>query len=247
MSHLNNIKAIFFDLDGTLLQADMGAFIPAYIEGLSHHFADVALHRTFVLAVREAIGTLFTGEDGARTNEELFLATLKRRLDIAPELFDKRLSRYCADGLARLQEFIRPLPLAPTILDLCRKRGLAVILATNPVFPRALVDARLAWGGLEDFPFDFIASFENTRYCKPDVRFFTDLLERFDLAPEDVLMVGNDTEHDLAAREIGIVTFLVDTWLADRLDGAFETDFRGGHPDLLRLLEKMWDEPASNG
>ncbi len=51
-------------------------------------------------------------------------------------------------------------------------------------------------------------------------------------------MVGNDTEHDLAAREVGIATFLVDTWLVDRLDGRFETDFRGGHADLLRFLEE---------
>ncbi len=54
-------------------------------------------------------------------------------------------------------------------------------------------------------------------------------------------MVGNDTEHDLAARNVGIATFLVDTWLADRLYGDFETDYRGGHPELLQFLGRVGD------
>jgi FMN phosphatase YigB (HAD superfamily) len=233
---LNDIKAVFFDLDGTLLQAEMNDFIPAYIEGLSHHFADVAFHYTFCAAVREGITTLLSGDDGSRTNEEVFFATLRNRLDIGAELFGERLARYCANGLGSLKAFIHPLPLARQILNLCRGHGLIVILATNPVFPRALVDARLAWGGIADFPFDFVTSFENTRYCKPNPRYFTDLLDQFALVPAEAIMVGNDTEHDLSARMVGIPTFLVDTWLSDRLDGDFDTDYRGGHLDLVRFL-----------
>jgi FMN phosphatase YigB (HAD superfamily) len=236
---LNEIKAVFFDLDGTLLQVEMNDFIPAYIEGLSHHFADVSLHHTFCAAVRKGITTLLAGDNGSRTNEEVFFATLKNRVKVDAELFGERLARYCANGLGSLKAFIHPMPLAPRILNLCREHGLLVILATNPVFPRALVDARLAWGGIADFPFDFVTSFENTRYCKPHPCYFTDLLNQFSLTPDDVLMVGNDTEHDLAARRVGITTFLVDTWLSDRLGGDFDTDYRGGHLELLQFLTKV--------
>jgi FMN phosphatase YigB (HAD superfamily) len=241
LKKLNGIKAVLFDLDGTLLQAEMNDFIPAYIDGLSWHFTDVALHYTFCATVREAITALLAGDGGSMTNEAFFLATLRQRLGIDPGLFSERLARYCADGLVRLKPFIHPLSMAPQILDCCRERGFTVILATNPVFPRALVNARLAWGGIGEFPFDLVTSFENTRYCKPDPRYFTDLLEEFGLLPSEAIMVGNDTEHDLAARDVGIATFLVDTWLADRLDGDFETDYRGGHPELLSFLEGIGD------
>ena len=118
------------------------------------------------------------------------------------------------------------------------------MIATNPVFPRSVVEARLAWGGLDDFPFHLVTSYENSRFCKPSPAYFEDVLAQTGLAPDECLMVGNDTEHDLAARHAGIPTYLVDTWLIDRLEGEFHADFRGCHKDLLSFLQKI---PASSG
>jgi FMN phosphatase YigB (HAD superfamily) len=241
---LNAVKAVLFDLDGTLLHSEMDKFIPAYIEGLYSHFTDIARHYTFCATIREAITTLLAGDGGFLNNQELFFAVLGQRLKVDPETFEDRLAQYCADGMASLKDFIHPVPEAMQILELCRERGLTVILATNPVFPRRLVDARLAWGGIGDFPFDLVTSLENTRFCKPNPRYFKDLLDSFGLRPAEAVMVGNDTEHDLAAREVGISTFLVDTWLADRCNGNFQTDYRGGHPELLRFLEGLGSAPA---
>lgn len=241
---MNAVKAVLFDLDGTLLQAEMDEFIPTYIEGLYRHFIDIAQHYTFCTTIREAITALLAGEGGFLNNREFFFAVLGHRLKVDPETFEDRLAQYCADGMASLEAFIHPVPQASQILELCREQGLIVILATNPVFPRPLVDARLAWGGIGDFPFDLVTSLENTRYCKPDPRYFKDLLDHFGLDPAEAVMVGNDTEHDLAARKVGITTFLVDTWIADRCGGYFETDYRGGHPALLRFLEGLGSNPA---
>ncbi len=105
---LNGIKAVLFDLDGTLLQAEMNEFIPTYIDGLSWHFADVALHYTFCSTFREAITALLSGNGGSMTNEAFFLATLRQRLGIDPGLFSERLARYCADGLRQSQAFHPP-------------------------------------------------------------------------------------------------------------------------------------------
>ncbi len=44
-------------------------------------------------------------------------------------------------------------------------------------------------------------------------------------------MVGNASGHDRAARQVGIPTFLVDTWLEDRCNSLFASDFRGSHSD----------------
>ena len=234
----NAIKAVFFDLDGTLLDVEMNGFIAAYIEGLGRHFSDVALRYTFGSAIREAMMALLEGKNGFDSNEQLFLAVLQQRLGIDSDLFFARLENYCVDGLPRLQTFVNPLPLARQILDQCRALNLTVVLATNPVFPRAIVDARLAWGGMGDFPFDLVTSIENTRFCKPDPRYFCDLLDRFGLTPKETIMVGNDTEHDLAALDVGIKTYLVDTWLIDR-GSNFAPDYRGGHRDLLMFLEGL--------
>ncbi len=233
---LPELRAVFFDLDGTLLQVEMGEFIPAYIDGLSGWFSDLSGRELFSRTVLAATRALLVADDPRTTNQELFHAALHNRLGIDGELFGERLGRFCADGLSRLAPLVRPLPLARTILRRCFERGLTVVIATNPVFPRAIVDARLDWGGLGDFPFHLVTSFENSRYCKPHQGYFEDLLGHFGLAPRECLMVGNDTEHDLAASQLGIPTFLVDTWMVDRLGGAWQADFVGGHGDLDRLL-----------
>lgn len=239
LKSLGNVKGVLFDLDGTLLQVDMIDFIPAYIERLAVHFADLAQHHAFARVIRAATFALIREADGFFTNEELFYSAIENHLGIKRRLFSQRLQRFYADGLADLSTLIRPLPLARNILSRCFERGLKVAIATNPVFPRQVVEARLKWGRIADFPYNLVTSFETSRYCKPHPGYFRQVLEHLSLAPEEVVMVGNDTEHDLGARSAGISGFLVDTWLVDRLDGVFQADFRGNHLDLFRFVSRL--------
>ena len=61
-------------------------------------------------------------------------------------------------------------------------------------------------------------------------------ISKDNLQAEECLMVGNDSRHDLAARDVGIPTFLVDTWLIDRCQGDFTADLRGDHSFLLDFI-----------
>lgn len=232
----NRLRGFFFDLDGTLLQVEMRKFIPAYTRSLAEWFIDVADPKIFTGVLLDATLALLRRQDGLQTNEDFFLDILSERLGIAAEFFNDRLRRYCDQDLWRLAELVRPHPLARGILDHCRDAGLRVALATNPVFPLAVVEARLRWGGLLDYPFEVITSYENSRFCKPHPGYFTDIFEQMGLRPEQCLMIGNDTEHDLAARQTGMATFLIDTWLVDRRKGVFATDYRGELDDLYRFV-----------
>jgi FMN phosphatase YigB (HAD superfamily) len=221
----------------------MREFIPAYIEGLAKHFPDVPDPAIFARAVKDSIRALLVSDAGAVNNEQFFLAALGRQLGLDAGLCGERLRRYCVNGMASLEPLVRPLSLARNILARCFERGLKVVVATNPVFPRPLVEARLRWAEIADFPFDYVTTFDNSRYCKPHPGDFRDVLGQLGLAPAECGMVGNDTEHDLGARWAGIPTFLVDTWLLDRAHGEYVTDFRGGHSDLFRFLGQLGTAP----
>jgi FMN phosphatase YigB (HAD superfamily) len=238
-SNLQNVRAVLFDLDGTLLQVEMHEFVPAYLRGLAACFDDLAGRGSFVETVLTSTQALLEREEGPQTNEELFLAALHRRLGIPPSIFTQRLEHFCRNGLQRLAPLVHPLPLARRILESCLARGLEVALATNPVFPRPVVEARLKWAKLIDFPFRLITCTDNCHFCKPHPGYFREVLARLGLAPHEVVMVGNDTERDLGARQSGIAAFLVDTCLADRLNGYFTADFRGDHAALLRFIEGL--------
>ena len=243
---LADVRGIFFDLDGTLLDVEMSAFIPAYLKGLAASFADVAPADKLVEVLLDTTWSLLRADDGSRTNEEAYLLAVQQQLGIPPDLYRHRLTGYFREGLAPLEEHVRPLPVARDILQICFNKGLKVVVATNPVFPRPVVDARLAWGGLLGFPFQQVTSYENSRYCKPNPRYFTTLLAELGLQPGETIMVGNDTEHDLAARQAGIRTFLVDTWLEDRTHNGFVTDYRGSHQDLLAFVEDLGEKTDNN-
>ncbi len=236
---LTQVRAIFFDLDGTLLEVEMKKFIPAYLSTLSGYFEDKVDRRTFAQVLTATTFALLRSDDGSRTNEEMLIEAVGVYLGINRTQFEQRLAAFFQEGMAQLAELVTALPMAREILACCFARDLKVVVATNPVFPRPLVDARLHWGNLHDFPFDLVTSYENSRYCKPNVRYFQDLLEQFGLQPHQCVMVGNDTEHDLAARQAGIPTFLADTWLIDRQQGDFTTDFRGGHEELLQFVGRL--------
>jgi FMN phosphatase YigB (HAD superfamily) len=233
------IEAILFDLDGTLLNIEMDAFIAGYVLGLARHFSDLANRCRFADTVVSSAFDLLKADQGEQTMEKLFLGLLKERLGIDEDLFRDRLSQFCHNGLYRLQPLVRPFPLARRILQCCFDNGLRVIIATNPVFPRPVVEARLKWGQLDDFPFELITSYENCRYCKPHRQYFVDILRSQGLDPRQTIMVGNDTEYDLPAQRAGLATFLLDTCLIDRHNRSAHADFCGSHQDLLELVHSI--------
>jgi len=232
-------EAVLFDLDGTLLQVRMEEFIPTYLGQLATRFAPQISVERFRRAVRAVIHGLLTVRPAGPSNEALFLAGIERQLGIAPEAFRAAFADWAATEMAGLQTLIEPLPEARALVEAALAGGRAVVIATNPVFPRALIEARLDWGGLAGLPFTLVTSFENTRHCKPDPGYFLDLAATLNLPPERCLMVGNDTCHDLAACRVGMPTFLVDTWLIEREEGCFEPAWRGSHAELLAFLEKL--------
>lgn len=235
------IKAILFDLDGTLLRVQMSEFIPRYVAGLATCCADLVSPRKFTEAMLGAIRSLirFAGA-GERTNEQRLLGFLQQQLSLAEDLLHERFEGYRHDGLEDLAELVKPIPQARSILQYCLQAELPVALATNPVFPRFVVDARLRWGGLEDLDFAYLTSYENSCFCKPHAGYFLEIADHLGVAPETCLMIGNDNQQDLAAAGARMQTFWVDTWAVQREGAAWPCEHRGDHQLLHDFLRQAF-------
>lgn len=231
-----NIRTILFDLDGTLLQVEMQEYIPNYVASLVDRLKNHSGAEQTSAAIFSAISALIRRDSGETSNETFFFQHIADLLDLDRLTVADSFGDFFTGDLSHLDPLMQPLALAGELVEQSLRQGLEVVIATNPVFPRAVVEARLARAGLAQFDFRLVTCFENCRRCKPNPDYFADLLDTLDLNPNDCLMVGNDTEHDLAARKIGIPTFLVDTWLIDRCRGQFETDLRGDHSALLDYI-----------
>lgn len=72
------------------------------------------------------------------------------------------------------------------------------------------VESRLSWIGLTPGDFDYVSTYAECSFCKPNPRYFTEVLHRFGLQAEACLVIGNDLQEDgEAARGAGIPVHIV--------------------------------------
>lgn len=227
-------KGVFFDLDGTLLPVDLDELLNQYFKALTIKVAPFVEPKFFMKALMESTGKMLYN-DGSKTNEEAFMESFFKMVDQDPQQLRPIFDEFYRNEYRTLGQGIKPIPEARKAVELADAGGAQVILATNPVFPRAAVDARLEWAGLASYPFRHITSYENSRYCKPNPHYYGEVLEKTGLKGEDCLMVGNDSKEDLVAAELGFDTFLLEDWLIDR-GSPYKPTYKGKWADLLEVL-----------
>lgn len=234
-----SIKVVLFDLDGTLLPMDQDVFVKTYFKGIA---ARLAPHGYEPKALIDAIwcGTMkMIQNDGHITNEEAFWQDFASRYgekglqDIT--LFEK----FYEENFDAVQAVCGYQPMAGEVIARLKKAGIRVALATNPIFPSIATHKRIRWAGLQVEDFEWITTYENSKYCKPNLRYYQEVLERLGVAPEDCLMVGNDVGDDMVAEELGMQVFLLTDCLINKTDKDLSSYPNGGFDELLRFLESM--------
>lgn len=232
-------SALLLDLDGTLLEIDMDIFIPVYLQALAPSFAAYTGSETFARHLLEATRVMIEDTDPERTNEEVFFTEFCRRLGRPQEEVAPIFDRFYRDQYPKLQKWGRPRKEARSVLQAARRAGLAVVLATNPVFPRTAIEQRLAWGGLDPSDFDFMTTIENMHFCKPRSGYYREAAAQVGCSPTECLMAGNDVRDDLCAARTGMETFLVEDHLVNSAGTPVESHYRGTLEDLAGFLRAL--------
>ena len=236
-----SIKHILFDLDGTLLPMDQDEFVKFYMPLLAKSYIEAGVQ----VDPKEFIGAVWKGyeamvkNDGSRTNREAFWSYTEELMPISPEESEKLALRFYDGDFNQAARATSPSPFSDQIVKTARRRRLHTYLATNPVFPRCATMNRIRWAGVDAEDFELITTYEDQRYCKPNVEYFRTILEELKLDPAECLMVGNDVEEDLAIRELGVKTYLVTDTMENKKDLPIHTDYMGSLEDLLEFIRTM--------
>jgi len=191
-------KGIFFDLDGTLLPLDLAEMMNSYFRALTIKLSPLVEPVSFMEALMAGVEKMLYN-DGRGTNEQVFMEAFFRRLDRDPRQLLPVFDEFYINEYRELGRHVVPRAEARRALDLAAASGAKVVLATNPVFPRLAVEARLEWAGLAGSPFTAITSYENSSFCKPNPGYYLEILQATGLQGPDCLMVGNDSKEDLVA------------------------------------------------
>ncbi|MBO5983324.1 MAG: HAD family hydrolase, partial [Clostridia bacterium] len=177
--------------------------------------------------------------DGSKSNEDafwLYMQTIFGDKIIADKhIFDE----YYATDFQKVQVSCGYSPEADEVVKLAKKMGYRVVLATNPLFPKVATESRIRWAGLDKNDFDEITTFEDYTHCKPNLDYYRDIIAKFNLDPEECLMVGNDVDEDMITTRLGMRVFL----LTDDIINKSGTDINqfphGGFDELKQFIENL--------
>ena len=234
------IKAVLFDLDGTLLPMDQNEFLKGYFGLLTKKMVasgyDAA---TFMKALLTGTDAMVVN-DGTKTNEAVFWQEFGKFY--TPEtlpsmtLFDEFYAQDFPKTAAFCSYDARP----RAIVDLVKSKGLVTVLATAPAFPAIATETRMGYVGLKPTDFSLYTTYENCTYCKPNPNYYREVLGRIGYAPEKCLMVGNDVTDDMIpAREVGMQVFLLTHYIINKIDADISVYPHGGYDELIAYIEKL--------
>ncbi len=235
-----SIKAVLFDLDGTLLPMDQELFIKAYFGGLCRRLAPLGhTPDDVVKALWRGISDM-TKNVGDRRNEEVFWdafasvlgADILHTEDIFDAFYREEFPVICQETCGRDAR-------ARTVIDTVKEKGLTPILATNPVFPSVATECRIRRAGLEPSDFALYTVFENSRRCKPNLDYYRDILSACALDASECVMVGNDVDEDMIASTLGMRVFLLTPCLINRHGADISRYPNGGFDELIDFIKSL--------
>ena len=192
------IKAILFDLDGTLLDHDMRSdFLPHYFEALGKNFAHIIPPKKLIQGIMLGSDAI-SKNDGTVTNEEAFAQVFYPYVNMEREILEPEFMVFYRDVFPILQQYTKRKPEARDVVETMFKLGYSVVIATNPYFPYTAVQQRMVWAGVDGLPYQKITSYENSHFAKPDPRYFLEILDEIGCRPEEALVVGDEAMDMIA-------------------------------------------------
>lgn len=243
-------KAVFFDLDGTLLPVDMDTFLQAYFKALGKYAAEHGQEpKQFTDALNKGVFAMIK-EEGGR-NDERFWQTFCAVLGIDESempAYEQLMEGFYNTAFDELGALITPAPESAQVVNLLREKGYRLYLTTMPLFPRIAVEKRVQWAGCDPQAFERITTYDNSTSTKPHLEYYRENVEAIGLKPEEILMVGNNTREDLSAMQLGLDGYLVTDWLLNPDGFDIDSVKHGSMADFLKFVEDLPKcENASEG
>jgi len=230
------IKVVLFDLDGTLLPMSQDVFTKAYFGSLAKKLASHGYEP------EKLIKSIWTGSaamvknDGTKTNEEVFWNKFSEIYGEKVLEDEPYFEAYYLEEFDKNKDVCGYNPKAAECVAKIKSLGLRVALATNPLFPSIATEKRIKWAGLNVNDFELYTTYENSRFTKPNLKYYEEVLQKMEVSAEETLMVGNDVTEDMVAADLGMKVFLLTDNLINKENADTSSYPAGDFDDLMAFV-----------
>jgi FMN phosphatase YigB (HAD superfamily) len=203
---------LLFDLDDTLLETNMDAFIPAYFKAISKALENKVSPDLMLSALMGGTRAMMSNLDPALSLKNVFDSYFFPKLGMDRATLQTAIDQFYEEKYPELGVLTKPIPAAINLVDWAFSRGYRVAIATNPLFPLIAVYGRLRWAGLppEKYPFALVTSYESCHFTKETVAYYPEVLAQLGWPDDPVVMIGDDIEREVKpTQSAGLPVFLV--------------------------------------
>jgi FMN phosphatase YigB (HAD superfamily) len=235
-----SVKAVLFDLDGTLLPMDLRVFFGEYFKLLTAKLAPYGYEDPKAL-----IRTMWQGvakvceNDGKRKNGEVFW-------DYFASVYGEKvrehvpvIDRFYLEEFEKVKEVCGFDPEANKTVKALKEKGLKCVIATKPIFPLQAILKRMEWAGLDKNDFEFCTSYDVCSFCKPQKEYYEEVAALLGLSTEECLMVGNDVDDDMPAEKSGMKVFLLTNHLINTDNKDISNYRQGNFQNLIEYINEL--------
>jgi len=233
------ITTVFFDLDGTLLPMDQDDFLKAYMGALSVKMVPYGYDAALLIkSIWKATGAMVIN-DGSARNDQVFWKVFSASMGRDTQTDEAAFLDFYEKEFQSIAGVCGCDSRAAQTVDQIRQMGKRLVLATNPLFPAVATRSRAKWAGLDPDIFEYISTFENSFYSKPNPDYYREILDKLNLCAEECLMVGNDAGEDMVAQDLGMNVFLLTDCLINK-DGRDISRYpHGSFPELMKYIRSL--------
>ncbi|MBQ8603259.1 MAG: HAD family hydrolase [Oscillospiraceae bacterium] len=234
------IKAVFFDLDGTLLPMDQDEFVKYYFGMLAKKVIGAKGYdkEQFINSIWQGVANMVKN-DGTMTNEERWWQAYTRIFGPQARADEPLFREFYANEFNIAKNACGCREEADKVIKLVKTKGMKAILATNPIFPRIATENRMKWAGLDRADFELFTTYEDYRYSKPNLDYYREILAKTGLDPQECAMVGNDVGEDMIAAQLGMKVFLLTDCIINKNGVDISQIPHGGFEELIEFIEKL--------
>jgi len=233
------LKTILFDLDGTLLPMDQDTFVKAYFGLLARKMAPLGYEPKKMMETVYAGTGAMIQNDGSATNETVFWKVFCGVFGERARADEPHFDAFYRNEFQQVKESCGFDARAAELIGKLREKGYRLVLATNPIFPAVATQSRIRWAGLNADDFEWVTTYENSSFCKPNPQYYEEIVKKLNLDSQQCLMVGNDVGEDMIAGKLGMKTFLLTDCLINRVNEDIEKYQHGSFKDLERYIEDL--------
>ncbi len=226
-------------MDGTLVPFEQDDFIKLYFQKLCEKLVPLGYAPEAVVKGVWGGTKAMLGNDGAATNRDRFWDGFAALLGEEIRQSETMLDSFYTGDFHKVKAVMKGESCARAVVDTLKAKGYTLVLATNPLFPDVAQHARLSWVGLTPDDFVHVTHYQNSHFCKPDLRYYEEILSLIGKTPEECLMVGNSVSEDMAARRLGMAVYLVNEFVENPENEDFSAFEQGTLADFLKRAEMM--------